>query len=229
MKVINLGLPRTGTSSLAEALNILYPTKTTLHGVTLAQTITESDINSFNTFLNGNFENYKSYMDQYDFILDIPSIMFTNQTLNTYADATYIVTCRHAHEFAKSWSHYMKLSLSLIETDKYFDILKKSDPLFEKSMRMFHRCRNYKFPWCRYTLHDAIFDETVGEQFYIEHEKYVRRETMNKKNVLFFNVKEGWGPLCDFLGVDIPDVNFPFQNKLSQHRDGVNQFINSVN
>jgi Sulfotransferase domain len=27
--------------------------------------------------------------------------------------------------------------------------------------------------------------------------------------LLVFNVKEGWGPLCEFLGVEVPDEPFP--------------------
>jgi len=42
--------------------------------------------------------------------------------------------------------------------------------------------------------------------------------------LLEFSVKEGWGPLCAFLGVPVPDVPFPRLNsreeityKLSRH------------
>lgn len=31
--------------------------------------------------------------------------------------------------------------------------------------------------------------------------------------LLIFNVKEGWKPLCDFLGVDAPDEPFPRSNE----------------
>ena len=31
--------------------------------------------------------------------------------------------------------------------------------------------------------------------------------------LLVFNVKEGWGPLCAFLGKEVPDEPFPFVNE----------------
>ena len=30
---------------------------------------------------------------------------------------------------------------------------------------------------------------------------------------LVFNVKDGWGPLCEFLGKPVPDADFPHVNK----------------
>jgi hypothetical protein len=48
---------------------------------------------------------------------------------------------------------------------------------------------------------------------YLEHNKIVRRLAReNGREFLEFNVKEGWGPLCEFLGVEVPDVAFPRVN-----------------
>ena len=33
-----------------------------------------------------------------------------------------------------------------------------------------------------------------------------------KDQLLIFNVKDGWEPLCSFLGKDIPDKKFPHKN-----------------
>ena len=34
-----------------------------------------------------------------------------------------------------------------------------------------------------------------------------------KENLLVWNVKDGWGPLCEFLGKPIPDGPIPHDNK----------------
>ena len=34
-----------------------------------------------------------------------------------------------------------------------------------------------------------------------------------KERLLVYEVKEGWGPLCDFLGVDVPNEPFPHVNE----------------
>ena len=33
-----------------------------------------------------------------------------------------------------------------------------------------------------------------------------------KENLLVFNVKEGWDPLCQFLNERVPDAEFPSRN-----------------
>jgi hypothetical protein len=38
------------------------------------------------------------------------------------------------------------------------------------------------------------------------------KETVPTDKLLVFNVKEGWKPLCDFLGVPVPDTPFPRVN-----------------
>jgi len=46
---------------------------------------------------------------------------------------------------------------------------------------------------------------------YREHYAMIRR-IMPKERLLEFELKDGWEPLCRFLGKDIPDVPFPRVN-----------------
>ncbi len=39
------------------------------------------------------------------------------------------------------------------------------------------------------------------------------RETFPADRPLVFNVADGWGPLCEFLGVPVPDEAFPHKNR----------------
>ncbi len=48
----------------------------------------------------------------------------------------------------------------------------------------------------------AFFNKWVDEV-----KRYVPKERL-----LVFEVKEGWKPLCDFLGVPVPDIPFPRSN-----------------
>ena len=45
-------------------------------------------------------------------------------------------------------------------------------------------------------------------QQYVKHNDYVKKH-VPPKQLLVFNVKEGWKPLCDFLGCDVPEGDFP--------------------
>lgn len=46
---------------------------------------------------------------------------------------------------------------------------------------------------------------------YRAHLKEVRR-VIPEERLLVYDVREGWGPLCDFLGVPVPEVPFPHLN-----------------
>lgn len=51
-----------------------------------------------------------------------------------------------------------------------------------------------------------------GKQFYENHYDEVRK-ALQQERLLVFNVKEGWGPLCAFLGKPVPDWDFPRKNE----------------
>ena len=44
-----------------------------------------------------------------------------------------------------------------------------------------------------------------------EHNEQVK-QTVPPERLLVFSVKEGWGPLCKFLRVPVPDEPFPHEN-----------------
>ena len=54
--------------------------------------------------------------------------------------------------------------------------------------------------------------ESIMKQRYKSHNLYVKSE-VPEEDLLIWNVKEGWEPLCKFLGKPIPDVPFPHANK----------------
>lgn len=57
--------------------------------------------------------------------------------------------------------------------------------------------------------------ENNGKRKFDEHNDMVRR-LVPADNLLEFTVQEGWGPLCEFLGVPVPDEPFPRVNDSMQ-------------
>ena len=57
---------------------------------------------------------------------------------------------------------------------------------------------------------------------YIKHNLYVQ-SIVPKENLLVWNVKDGWKPLCDFLGKPVPDCPIPHDNKT-----GDSEFIENL-
>ena len=63
-----------------------------------------------------------------------------------------------------------------------------------------------------------------GEQASVEfYEKWVEevKASVPKERLLVFNVKQGWKPLCDFLGVPVPNDKFPNVNDTKQVQERV--------
>lgn len=56
---------------------------------------------------------------------------------------------------------------------------------------------------------------------FVAHNEAVKKAIPADK-LLVFEVKDGWGPLCEFLGVPIPDGEFPRTNHREEFRDRVN-------
>ena len=46
--------------------------------------------------------------------------------------------------------------------------------------------------------------------------------TIPAGRLLVFEVKDGWGPLCEFLDVSVPDGDFPRTNHREEFWDRVN-------
>lgn len=57
------------------------------------------------------------------------------------------------------------------------------------------------------------FRNRGGERIYEEWSREVRKMCSTREaGYLEYNVKQGWGPLCAFLGVEVPECEFPRLN-----------------
>ena len=76
-----------------------------------------------------------------------------------------------------------------------------------------------------YTRHNAAvkvninFSETFQMQSIIFFQALVRPE-----NLLVFKVGEGWERLCEFLGQEVPDLEFPHENKAGTATNMANKY-----
>jgi hypothetical protein len=66
------------------------------------------------------------------------------------------------------------------------------------------------------TVVDQVFEGRLSDRVhaigvYRKHIDEVQAE-IPVERLLTFNLAEGWQPLCDFLGVDVPDIPFPRTN-----------------
>ena len=59
------------------------------------------------------------------------------------------------------------------------------------------------------------FSEAHMIDVYERHNAEVKR-TIPANRLLVFEAKDGWAPLCKFLGVPVPDAPYPSENSTSE-------------
>jgi hypothetical protein len=55
-----------------------------------------------------------------------------------------------------------------------------------------------------------FFDMACHEGVYEAHAAYIKR-VVPEKQLLYFDVRQGWEPLCRWLDVDLPNQDFPHE------------------
>ena len=73
-------------------------------------------------------------------------------------------------------------------------------------------------------LMESVRDgEEAAVKFYNDWVEEVKNNVPPER-LLVFSVKQGWGPLCEFLGVPVPDTPFPNTNDTAMMQSRIRQF-----
>jgi hypothetical protein len=190
LKVIGAGLGRTGTLSLKLALERL--------GFGPCFHMAEMFINQDRAPLwvdaaEGR-PNWEAIFKGYPATTDYPACIYWRELASAYPSAKVILTLRDA--------------------DKWFESTQAT--IFSEAMS--ERIRSSPAPIVEMfekTLWKDFGDRIHDHDFMIEHfERHnaAVKAGVPKKRLLVYEVSEGWGPLCDFLDVDVPDAPFPNVN-----------------
>lgn len=136
--------------------------------------------------------------------VDTPFCDLIPELVAAYPDAKFILTLRDSEAiWWRSWSESVGIVFDT-ETWRY---------------RIF-RCLTFPVHFLRRI--DAMSQEvnkrlrrdwgSIGPHIYSQHNQRVR-ELVPKDRLLEYNIKEGWEPLCRYLGVEVPDQPFPRLNE----------------
>lgn len=132
--------------------------------------------------------------------MDLPAACMVDELVRAYPEAKFILT----HRPVEKWLASMNATIFPVMNWPSWQLLRRFDPVFVE-------------PWCRYKQtmlkgwgRDDFGDANMRRTF-AEHGEEVRR-VVPAERLLVFDVKEGWGPLCGFLGVERPVGAFPHVN-----------------
>lgn len=206
MQVIGAGLPRTGTTSFGKALSILLKAPI-YHGGTQMTRGPEADIRGWINVLSRlpastplEKEEQRALLHQrldgFAGVVDSPACGFGPELLAMYPDAMVVCTTRDP----ASWERSMA-TVANLATMWFLRVVLLPLPTMRHFPDYINRLRDQY-------IHLYGEAEPLSQDVYHQHVAWLKR-VVPADRLVFFDVKDGWEPLCRALGKDVPDVPFP--------------------
>ncbi|KAJ7188831.1 hypothetical protein C8R46DRAFT_878133 [Mycena filopes] len=232
MRILCLGLPRSGTDSLRTALLTLGLSRV-WHGFDLplyrprdcalwvpllrAKLSAEQQHKTTATTehqLDPATFDWDRLLGDCDAVMDMPPCLFWAELLRFYPDARVIVNRRRD---ADAWHRSLDGAAQTVLRGWTLWTLSWFDPaLFWWFTTAVLWMRAMGQPSGDFTVDGKAW----AEKYYDELEKTLKAE---RREYLEWEVSEGWGPLCAFLGKEAPEEEFPWGNR------GGNEFEKNAN
>lgn len=208
VEVIGAGFGRTGTMSLYTALNQLG--FKTYH---MVEAIKNSHLPYWARLGRGETTDFTPVLANYNATTDFPACMYYDTLLEQNPKAKVVLTVRDPD----AW--YNSAIQTILAVDKA-----------HHDMWLLPYIPPFSYMGGR-TIADACYNLAFGKnaQFsdreaciraYQAHIEEVKRR-VPADQLLVYNVKEGWEPLCKFLGVPVPTTPFPNVNDVAEFQQRI--------
>ncbi len=197
ISVIGATLGRTGTKSLKFALERL--------GFGPCHHMIEvfehpEQLPGWQAAIAGEPADWEVLLRGYNACVDYPSSYFWRELADAYPDAKVILTMRTFESWWESYSNTFMIAL-------------ENTP--DEASPHVTAVREMSAHLWRMTMKADLDDKAAGVAAYEKHAETVTA-TIAPDRLLCFDVRDGWGPLCEFLGTPVPDEAFPRANKASE-------------
>jgi hypothetical protein len=129
--------------------------------------------------------------------------MFCDELIAAYPSAKVILSIREEDSWIKSvestiWHNYVADQAAGKKPETPRDI-------------MLHKMLGYAF--------EGDFPKN-GRKVFRDHNEHVRQLMKDRKeDFLEYNIKEGWGPLCQFLGKEMPKEDIPHTDVWAKYKE----------
>ena len=217
MKIICAGWGRTGTRSLKRSLEVLTG-QPSYHMQNILLNKKDAKLWHNSIFKHkGEFDWEKIYSG-YGACLDFPSCNYYQELMEAYPEAKVILTVRDDESWIKSWNVLNNQILNSF-TFKFLAKIPNTSFYLQKQIH------NEMILGIRGAFQGAKNDEERKNKFNEWNQSVI--DYVPKDRLLVYQVKEGWGPICNLLNVPVPDMSFPYLNKTKNMRH-MSRFINSI-
>jgi hypothetical protein len=204
LKLIGAGLPRTGTLSQKVALEQLG-LGPSYHWVNVIADL-EHQVEFWERALDGEGrwdEIFRGHLSSVDW----PGGYFYRELMDAYPDAKVLLSVRDPEKWEPS---FRETIWTMSYGDTVMPLLSRAraeiDPRWKRYLALVDRM----FWGPQGTFSEGREPARMMEQM-VAHEERVKREVPPER-LLVWEVAEGWQPLCEVLGVDVPDTPFPHAN-----------------
>ena len=212
VKVIGAGFGRTGTASLQSALEELG-FGPCYHMIEVFEHPQHADF--WEAAWRREPVDWDGILGGYEATVDWPACTFYEELLQRHPDAKVLLSVRDPEQWYESTrstiykltklsgrSLFSRISLALLSLFRFgtFTIrpLQMADEIVLQG-----------------TFEGKFEDKRHAIEVFNRHNVEVQR-LVPQERLLVYEVKEGWGPLCEFLGVEEPDTPFPRLNDAAE-------------
>ena len=212
LEVIGAGFGRTGTLSLKAALEEL--------GFDPCYHMSEvfenpEHIETWDAAANGEPVDWERVLGDYKATVDWPGCSFYKEFMRKYPDAKVLLSVRDPDRWYESVSatiyNIRRMSTASPFTAAVFAVAGVFVPRLKRGARMVEN-----LIW--EGAFDGRFEDRRHATEVFERHNAEVIESVPKDRLLVYEVKEGWGPLCEFLEVEAPDKPFPHLNDSANFR-----------
>ena len=207
MKVIGAGFGRTGTTSLKAALEEL--------DFGPSYSLTEvfenpEHVGFWEAARRGEKVDWEGFLAGYEVAADWPACSFYEELMEAFPEAPVILTVRDPEPWYESMLSTIyqlrKLTNGPPPVRAAFALAGMFAPGPTGVARLADR-----LVW-EDTFDGRFEDKPYAMEVFKRRNEKVRRR-VPRERLLVFDVREGWGPLCEFLGVEAPARPFPRLNE----------------
>jgi hypothetical protein len=212
VKVIGAGFGRTGTMSLKVALEALgfgpcyHMTEVFAHPEHAAFWISA---------WRGEPAEWDGVLGGYEAAVDWPACTFYEELMERHPDAKVILSVRDPERWYESVRNTIYELSVVIPRHPIYRIGYKLVSFFVLRGPG-NRNLTDEIIW-QGTFDGTFEDKHHAIEVFERHNAEVRRR-VPKDRLLLYDVKAGWGPLCEFLGVEEPEEPFPRTNDAAEMR-----------
>jgi len=197
MRVIGSGFGRTGTLSLKAALQQLG-FDPCYHMVELIKL--RGHPKKWLAIARGQPRDWRALFAGFEATVDFPACLFYADLLREFPDAKVVHTVRNKQDWYRST----------------YETIYQSRTVFPRWLRRASGFIGGLIEMTDTLIWNGVFEGRFEEpqraqQIFDEYTAKVR-ETVPPERLLVYDVREGWAPLCRFLGVPIPATPFPNVN-----------------